>query len=120
MDGLGEGCGRAGGLLAVAYLNRQGVAAIQDAQEAVGGAGLFKGQRSTACKAGTGVGGLTVKFFGDGQRVTVGISNGIGEVEGYVLLSQIRGAGVDGRGHIVSDRAYSGRGVARLHAPGVV
>ena len=94
--------------------------AVQDAQEAVGGAGLFKGQRSTACKAGTGGSGLAVQFFGDSQRVAVGIGNGIGEAEGCVLLSQTRGAGVDGRGHIVSDRAYSGRGVARLQALGVV
>ena len=63
---------------------------------------------------------VQVQLFGDSQRVAVGIGNGIAKVEWRVLLSQIRGAGVDGRGHIVSDRAYSGRGVARLQALGVV
>lgn len=106
-NALGERCVQAGALLAIVRGDLNGMGAVQDAQEAVGGAGLFKGQRSTACKAGTGVGGLTVKFFGDGQRVTVGISNGIGEVEGYVLLSQIRGAGVDGRNIVFENQTAS-------------
>ena len=120
MDGLGEGCGRAGGLLAVAYLNRQGVAAIQDALEPCGIGDLLKGQGRAAGNTGAGVGDLAVQLFGNGQGIAVGIGNGVAKVEWRVLLSQTRGAGVDGRGHIVSDRAYSGRGVVRLHTIGVV
>ena len=96
-NALGERCVQAGALLAIVRGDLNGMGAVQDAQEAVGGAGLFKGQRSTACKAGAGGSGLSVQLFGDSQRVAVGIGNGIGEAEGCVLLSQTRGAGVDGR-----------------------
>ena len=105
MDGLGEGCGRAGGSLAVAHLNRQGVVAVQDALESGSIGGLLKGQGRAAGNAGVSFGGLTVQLFGDGQRVAVGISDGILPCKGRVLLAKSCAVRADGRCSVDTDRA---------------
>lgn len=105
MDGLGEGCGRAGGSLAVAHLNRQGVVAVQDALEPCGIGGLLKGQGRAAGNAGAGLGGLTVQLLGNGQRVAVGIGDGILPCKGRVLLAKSCAVRADGRCSVDTDRA---------------
>ena len=105
MDGLGEGCGRAGGSLAVAHLNRHGVVAVQDALESGSIGGLLKGQGRAAGNAGAGLSGLAVKSFGDGQGVAVGIDDGILPCKGRVLLAKSCAIRADGRCSVDTDRA---------------
>lgn len=105
MDGLGEGCGRAGGSLAVAHLNRHGVVAVQDALESGSIGGLLKGQGRAAGNAGAGLSGLAVKSFGDGQGVAVGIGDGILPCKGRVFLAKSCAVRADGRCSVDTDRA---------------
>lgn len=105
MDGLGEGCGCTGGLLAVPRLNRQGVVAVQDALESGSIGGLLKGQGRAAGNAGAGLSGLAVKSFGDGQGVAVGIGDGILPCKGRVFLAKSCAVRADGRCSVDTDRA---------------
>lgn len=100
-NALGERSAQADAFLAVVRGDLDGVAAVEDALEIFGG---------TACPKVSAVPLATpvriavvfpVQLFGDSQSVAVCIGNGVAEIEGCVLLPQIRGAGVDGRGVLV-------------------